>query len=286
MSASPFSPEVTVLIVEDSESDLEMYERALKLDAECSYKILSTCNKREALDLYQTHQPDCLLLDYNLPGFTGLDLLNSLYEHYPENQIVAVMLTGGGSEDLAREALKSGVKEYLPKRDVSSDSLRITIHNVIRRAELEENAKQHELQLEAALKKAEEVAHVKGEFLANMSHEIRTPLTAIIGFAEVGLGEQSNESERENAIQAILRNGKHLLALVNDILDFSKIGAGKLEVESAKCSVAEVLHDIDIIMRPVANEKTLDFHIEANEPLPEYIMSDLTPHKTDFVKSY
>ena len=73
-----------------------------------------------------------------------------------------------------------------------------------------------------------------------MSHEIRTPLTAIIGFADILLGDAAHARTRE-AARTITRNGEHLLAIINDILDFSKIEAGKLPCENYACSPGQMI---------------------------------------------
>jgi signal transduction histidine kinase len=96
------------------------------------------------------------------------------------------------------------------------------------------------IQKNAELQRA---ARLKGEFLANMSHELRTPLNAIIGFSDLilsgGAGEVP-EIHRE-FLEAVLRNGRHLLGLINDILDLSKIEAGRMALTLAPTDVREAI---------------------------------------------
>ena len=73
-----------------------------------------------------------------------------------------------------------------------------------------------------------------------------------------------------------MRNSKHLLELINNILDLSKIEAEKLAVERSPCSVVQLIHDIDSIIRPLANQKQLQFNINYNLPIPQSINSDTT----------
>ncbi len=82
----------------------------------------------------------------------------------------------------------------------------------------------------------------RDEFLASVSHELRTPLTGVLGLSEAlqlnTYGELNNRQQQ--TISLIEDSGRHLLALINDILDLSKIEAGKLELQLAPCSLAEV----------------------------------------------
>ncbi|KPH61911.1 chemotaxis protein CheY [Pseudoalteromonas porphyrae] len=130
-------------------------------------------------------------------------------------------------------------------------------------------------QLEGAIAQAEQANQLKSRFLANMSHEIRTPLTAIMGFTEQLLHTKKAVND-ELHLSTILRNSKHLLELINNILDLSKIEAEKLAVEREPLSVVELVHDIDSIIRPLAQEKQLTFEINYTLPLPQTIYSDAT----------
>jgi CheY-like chemotaxis protein len=126
---------------------------------------------------------------------------------------------------------------------------------------------------------AQAANRAKTHFLTNMSHEIRTPLTSMIGFAELMLDDCVSKgfSERDATnLEAILRNGRHLLDIVNDILDLAKIEAGHLEVELISCSVSKVVAEALQSTRIQAEAKGLALHVEWATAVPESIRSDPT----------
>ena len=131
-----------------------------------------------------------------------------------------------------------------------------------------------EAELVKAREAAESASQAKSEFLANMSHEIRTPLTAIIGFGEVVLDTSTPQTERNDAVHAIIRNGLHLQQIINDILDLSKIEANRMEVERIDVDVFALLADVQSIIGPQAASRNLEFTIEHKMPLPSRIRTD------------
>ena len=123
---------------------------------------------------------------------------------------------------------------------------------------------------------AEAANRAKSLFLANMSHEIRTPLTAILGFAENLLDPHCTTDENVTSIEAILRNGHHLLQLINDILDLSKIEADRLEVERLRFSPGELVADVVSALRFRAESKQIALTVDYDGPIPDSIESDPT----------
>jgi CheY-like chemotaxis protein/HPt (histidine-containing phosphotransfer) domain-containing protein len=121
---------------------------------------------------------------------------------------------------------------------------------------------------------AESASRAKSAFLANMSHEIRTPLTAIIGFSESLLEHGQTLSDRVDAIQTIIRSGKHLLDVINNILDLSKIEAGRLDLERDPVSLIGLLQDVKELTAPRASEKGIEFRVDCVFPLPRYFRAD------------
>ncbi len=130
-----------------------------------------------------------------------------------------------------------------------------------------------EQELIAARDAAERASRVRGEFLANMSHEIRTPMTAILGHADI-LADQLREADDMQSLEAIRRNGRHLLDLINDILDLSKIDAGRLEISFDMVSPAELLADVRSLMDVRAVEKSISLKFRILTKVPEYIQTD------------
>ncbi len=120
-------------------------------------------------------------------------------------------------------------------------------------------------ELELANSKLQELDRLKSMFIASMSHELRTPLNSIIGFSSIMLNEWTGPltAEQKENLDAIMRSGKHLLALINDVIDVSKIEAGKLESVAEACDAYDVVQETVTTFKPDIEKKGLALHIRA-----------------------
>lgn len=141
---------------------------------------------------------------------------------------------------------------------------------------LEKTVSERTRQLEAANAQAQAANNAKSQFLANMNHEIRTPLTAIIGYAEALRYDNLEKSKQTEALNSIVRTGRHLHDIVNDILDLSKIESSHLEIEWIPTDPLCLLREVEDLIGIQAQAKKLHFRVDCELPFPDRITTDPT----------
>lgn len=125
-----------------------------------------------------------------------------------------------------------------------------------------------------ALRAAEEENRAKSSFLSNMSHDIRTPMNAIMGMTSIALAHIDEKPRVLDCLQKIQTASTHLMNLVNDVLDMSRIASGRMTLSEETFSLADMVHDILIIVRPQAAQKHQEFHLEIGQIYEENLTGD------------
>src|ERR1044072_603285 len=119
------------MIVDDEEAARYGMRRALST---FGYNITEAGSAEAARALLKQNEPDLLLLDVNLPGMSGLDLLRELKSSNGNGPLV-IIVTAHGSERMAVEAVKAGAYDYLSK-PFELDDLRLVVKNAAETAHL------------------------------------------------------------------------------------------------------------------------------------------------------
>jgi len=104
--------EPLVLIVEDEAPQAEMLRYNLEKGG---FRTLIAEDGEEGLILAREHQPDIAILDWMLPGLSGIDLCHRLREAAATKNIPIILLTARGEEDDRVQGLDSGADDYVVK---------------------------------------------------------------------------------------------------------------------------------------------------------------------------
>jgi len=149
---------LNVLVVDDNEDDLFLFKKLVSKSG-IQVNIQSSTDGNTAIESVLTNNPDCIFLDYNLPGMDGLDVLKEIRSLGIDTSVI--MLTGQKSESTIVELMKEGATDYLQKNSLTSEALRLSIENSQRLHKIKKEKAQAEKALkisEARLAEAQDIA--------------------------------------------------------------------------------------------------------------------------------
>lgn len=125
----------TILLVEDDQAIREMVVFALEKDG---FDVLEAEDSNTAMVAIANHRPDLVLLDWMLPGASGLEICRQLKRDEATRDLPVIMLTARGEEDDRVQGLEIGADDYVSK-PFSVRELLARIKAVLRRASPEQD---------------------------------------------------------------------------------------------------------------------------------------------------
>ncbi len=262
-----------ILVVDDDPSDRELYRYLLAADPKYTYVLLETGLGKKAIEICKTERFDCVLLDYYLSDLNGVQILDSLNTLF-SGSVPIIMLTGQGSETIAVDSLRSGAVDYLPKRQVSAESLKRAVNNAVeksylRNAVVDQNDKLKRQNTELT-RKHDEIQR----FYQTVSHELKTPLTSMKEFVSIildGIAGPISDEQREY-LELVHESCLQMANDVNDLLDVTRLETGKYRIDLSPTDPTDLLSNVYRQMQVLARDKSIDLSLKTPQKLPEIPM--------------
>ena len=212
-----------VLLVEDDPTDREALKRFITR-RNLPYEMDSVETKKELLLKLHQNKYDVILMDYNLPDSTGIDLLQVV------GSTPVVMITGSGDEKIAVESIRKGAHDYLVK-DQNRNYLELlptTIENVLAHVQAKKALAERTAFINSILKSSTDLAIVATDL--NFKIIYYNPMAEkIFGYtAEKAIGrtiqdiytkEKVENSWFEKAIEIVREKGEYKYGLEKEIED-------------------------------------------------------------------
>ena len=120
----------TILVVDDDPDIREVLKDRLE---SLGYRILVASSGKEGLELLEKQSPQMVLLDIEMPGMNGLEVLKEISRR--EIDVTVVMITAYGTIERAVQAMKEGAYDFIPK-PFEPDHIALTVQKALERERL------------------------------------------------------------------------------------------------------------------------------------------------------
>src|SRR5512138_3830034 len=119
-----------ILVVDDEHLIRWSLEQNLKKQG---YEVITAGSGEDALRIVREDQPDLVLLDIQLPGISGIEVLEKIKDF--DEDIIVIMVTAHGGLETAVTAMRMGAYDYLNK-PFNLDEMSIVIRKALETSDL------------------------------------------------------------------------------------------------------------------------------------------------------
>jgi two-component system nitrogen regulation response regulator GlnG len=175
-----------ILVVDD---DADMRWTLANILRRAGYQPMESDDGPPALDLMTKDFPDAVILDVQLPGGSGIEVLKQLKEHYSE--IPVIMITGYGNIDVAVQAMRFGAYHFLEKPFKSNDQLLVTLSRALEERQLKAEVQRLRTQLGTVTELSELMGHSEQikRVIDQVNSVADTDFTVVL-YGETGSGKE------------------------------------------------------------------------------------------------
>jgi len=277
----------TVLVVDDEAGPRLLLEH---LVASLGHRALTAADAEEAVSILHEAQVDLAIVDKNLPGRTGLDLLAEIKAERPLVEVI--IITGYASVESVITALRMGAGDYLekplPDLDILGEKLikgiergraareraRLVDALRARERELEETVNERTRQLRDALDELQSHDRDRRRLVATVAHDLRTPLTALSSYVDVLAQRDPPPEKRANYLKVMTAQCRRLRRLTQDLVFLARQEHEALGWQFQDAGTDEVIAQALEELQPLFERAELKVQVEI-APGAERVRADV-----------
>lgn len=258
-AASEPAPAISVLLVDDNPLDRGMVKRELRKEFS-SLNIFEATNDDELNQLLDAHPFDLVITDFQIRWTDGLDVLNRIRERRPECPVV--MFTATGSEEIAVQAMRAGLDDYVVKNADQMMRLRASVRAAIR----------HRQMMQRVMRLESDLAHLNrittmGEMVTVLAHEVNQPLSAISNYASACSQQLKGDVEADPLIRQAIERIEDQARRAGEIVNRLKRFVIPQPARPSPSDLNRLIEEVVVLLEPQTRQEKIEILVQGDGAL-------------------
>jgi len=251
----PLAPS-RILLVDGDQDNLRAMQELFKDE----FRVMTAASGAAALAQCQGEaMPDLLLMNVQMPGMDGFDVVHRLHEH-PETAQIPVILVGDHVDEATRfKGMELGAVDFVDKTS-DPKSLRAKVRNFVKYVDIRRH-------LQADFDAMQEAALRREEAETTTRHDIKGALAGVVGMVHSLAEDPTMDARHAGQLRLVEQTAQQAIDIVNLSGQMYKIESGTFQLRAVPVNVGDILHHIVDVARTAFFDKRLTIEVDTDTPI-------------------
>lgn len=260
-----------ILIVDDVKANVMLLKALVKKN---DFQIIEAFDGKQALEMFEAHKPDLILLDIMMPILDGYQVLEKIRTGSINTDVSVILITALDNKEEVVKGFSAGANDYISK-PFNNKELEARIRHQISLIAAKQEIDQKTKDLISAIKNRDKLYSV-------IAHDLRSPLSSVKMILNLLVSELKNcgiSNDLYELLDESNRTTENLFILLDNLLKWTKNQIGKLHLSIQKIDIIGITHGLIGLYSLMTQGKNIEINVISNSESIE-IYSDTDIFKT------
>lgn len=245
-----------ILIVDDVKANIMLLKALIKKN---NYQVIEASNGKEALEMFEVHKPDLILLDIMMPILDGYQVMNKIRNGNINPDIAIILITALDNKDDVVKGFNAGANDYISK-PFNNEELEARIRHQISLIAAKTEIEQKTKDLISAIKNRDKLYSV-------IAHDLRSPLSSVKMIISLLVSELKNTNinpDLYDLLNEANRTTENLFILLDNLLKWTKSQIGKLYISIQTIDIISIIYGLIDLYSLMSQNKNINIIVASD----------------------